>query len=62
MQLINILTITVVLCTSLVAAIPGVVEMRAPDVDLDELLLPRGTKHCANVAKIKRPNKYEKEG
>ncbi|KAF4611593.1 hypothetical protein D9613_003650 [Agrocybe pediades] len=62
MQLVQLITLTTLFFTGLVAAIPGVVEMRSPETDLSELLEERGTVHCANIAKIKRPNKYEKEG
>jgi len=61
MQLTYLVTLTTLFFTGLVAAIPGVVEMRAPAGELEELLEAR-TNHCANIAKIKRPNKYEKEG
>ncbi|KAF9560347.1 hypothetical protein CPC08DRAFT_708155 [Agrocybe pediades] len=61
MQLVQLLTLTTLFFTGLVAAVPGAVEMRAPESDTGELLESRTIK-CANIAKIKRPARYEKEG
>ncbi|KAF4618887.1 hypothetical protein D9613_009809 [Agrocybe pediades] len=62
MQLVQLVAVTFFFFAGFVAAIPGPVEMRSPENDISELLESRGTIHCANVAKIKRPTRYEKEG
>jgi len=61
MQFIHLVTITTLLFTSLAAAVPGAMSMREPDADLEDLF-ERGTNHCANIAKVKRPARYAKEG
>ncbi|KAF9562055.1 hypothetical protein CPC08DRAFT_722410 [Agrocybe pediades] len=55
MQFTYLVTLTTLFFTGLVAAVPGAVSMREPSADLEELLLERGTNHCANIAKVKRP-------
>jgi len=58
MQLIKLATFTALIMT-VSAAVPGVVHLR-DDIDNDVELFERES--CSNIAKIKRPNKYEKEG
>jgi len=61
MQIVHLFTITSLLLTGLVAAVPGAMSMREPEADLEDLF-ERGTNHCANVAKVKRPARYAAEG
>ncbi|KAF4614591.1 hypothetical protein D9613_003442 [Agrocybe pediades] len=61
MQLTNVLAISALFFSTLVAALPGPVSMREPAGDLEEFFT-RGTRHCSNIAKIKRPTRYEAEG
>ena len=58
MQLIKLATLTALIMT-VAAAVPGAVQMRQ-DVDESVELFERD--NCANIAKIKRPTKYDKEG
>jgi len=58
MQLIKLATFTALIMT-VSAAVPGVVHLR-DDVEDSAELFERAS--CSNIAAIKRPNKYEKEG
>lgn len=57
MQLIKLAAFTALIMT-VAAVIPGAVHMRDDLEDVE--LFERAS--CSNIAKIKRPNKYEKEG
>jgi len=58
MQLIKLATFTALIMT-VSAAVPGAVHLR-DDIEEDVELFERAS--CSNIAKIKRPNKFEKEG
>jgi len=58
MQLIKLATFTALIMT-VAAAVPGAVHMRQ-DIDDSVELFERA--NCANIAKIKRPNVYDKDG
>ncbi|KAF9553415.1 hypothetical protein CPC08DRAFT_767569 [Agrocybe pediades] len=63
MQLVQPIALTTFFLVGFVAAIPGPIDMRSPENDISELLESRSdTIKCANIAKIRRPTRYEKEG